>query len=884
MKIAPRNYNKAAIQKHITAFCAWFNEASAEKGLGIQLDGSEVNKSIDAKRGREIEELNDAMQYHMVHKEQVLTAVEVIHNTIENPGMSGLVIGALQSGKTGTAFTSLFAAPIHYLKSKISYVPMFLTTNQNSHLQQTQDAMRAFFRLYGDISIISDGRKNSLIDYYGEYDVDLAEASDIEEITLEDYSYALVRDMYPGKGKDVVSALVEGMTVKRQNKDINTKIRSLCDKAKKNGHGVMLIVDEPQFGASDRFSRDGKNVKCLLSKIIDEIDDDFFSPYTPNFMVGLSATPFDSARIDSLFKVRQRLNENYIGPNFFDGQAIDPSISNKAPNVYSFSDIGHLLEQKDFTELSYLLGNRENPINSKYQSIKVAKDGNKSFRSMSENLQHGAELVRTLLDALVDEKEEAYPDDHIGALLRLSNNRYQTDVILDEMGLNSSDSPYNVIRFYDNSEDIKELVWRHTKDDPRPYIVVAVGKGRMGDAFPTGCCISMDLTHKSSDANAFLQGVFGRMCGYGKKEPVVIVSDLNKELWQEYSTTLGQMASFKSSRHAVERVVEKGKNKKVSYFMISNEMIDNEPADSPLHMLRFETVRYLESQKLSQPTSNQHVPKRYGDDLYLNLPEIMEKYNIIEYVRENAHRLAPELIGDIEIVPFNEQVEHISHKKDDNGIRHRSMLGYDLSDDKTQCRVNVSKADERAVGRSRSQNYAVPHQSIGKERGSITPVITVVKENEAGEKVESDQFGKFVFESIHFLLKRQVKHYNPGVTELSPVLGHAFTDAMSDQEKASQFGTYLHAAMLGGRKELSLLEALGTDQMQRSLGNLFDRNTHTYNVYDDVIVFENIETGAIENNVGPAIIRLNDFKNVIGETIKAEPEFEEEVLVRSYSM
>ncbi|MCV9964816.1 hypothetical protein OIU34_23265 [Pararhizobium sp. BT-229] len=636
----------AELRNHVLQFSDWFNEAAAKQRLGITLDPTAVVRHIENTLPDHVTKLYGQMTEHMVHKEQVQTAIDAIARTIAEPGKSGIVLGALQSGKTGTAFMTLFAAPVHYLKSRVTFVPLFMTTNQNSHLMQTQKAMRGFFDLYGGINIVSDGKTHSLIDYYQQSGADLVETQEGEtEITLRGYHTRLGEEMYPGS--DPVEALVKGMTVKRVPGGISKKVRSYCERARDRGHGVMLIVDEPQYGASNQIKKNGDEVECLLSRLFAEVDEDFFSPDTPNFMIGLSATPFDTAYLSNLWRVNQRLNRSYVGPNVFGGMRIDDSVITKAPKVASFKEVARVKGLDWFGEISYLIGAAKKPERSSFKATTVGEDGERREMKFFERKQKGADLVRALFDSHLL-KRQANSGEPVGALLRIANNKRLTEEIVEAMAIAGPDSPYNVIRFYGANGDIKQLIWEATRNDKRPYIVVTVGKGRMGDAFPASTVMATDLTNSPTDANAFLQGVYGRMCGYGKRDPVVFVSDKSKELHAQYMENLGATPEFDLSKHVKTTVLSKGRNHRESYFMITDEMIDSDHENSPLRSFRADIIAYLEQQELSKETLNQNVPKR--ENQFMNLPELMARHGLINYVAENSRRLDPELQDPARIV------------------------------------------------------------------------------------------------------------------------------------------------------------------------------------------------------------------------------------------
>lgn len=862
------------LQEHIAQFSQWFNEAATNAGMGITLDPANVLKNLETAGGLRLRQLYGAVSEHRVHKEQVQTAVAAISETMRNPGSSGIVLGALQSGKTGTAFMTLFAAPVHYLKSKVSFVPLFMTTNQNSHLMQTQKAMRSFFDLYGDISIVSNGVTHSLLDYYAQSGTELAEADDESSITLHDYTARMVDEIYPGT--DIIDSIIQGMTVKRVPGEISRKVRQHCRRAKELGHGVMLIVDEPQFGASNQIKRDGTEVQCLLSRAFAEIDEDFFSPDTPNFMVGLSATPFDTASLDNLWLVRQKLHPSYVGPNYFGGERIDPTVETKMPQVKSFNEIARQRGMDWFSEMPFLIGAARKPTKESFKALKTDADGVKKEMNALERRLKGAELLKNLLDGTLKDKQKGF-DHPVGALLRIANNRNLTEDVLDAMGVDAPDFPYNVIRFYNSNGDIKPLIWKATQNDKRPYLVVTVGKGRMGDAFPASTIMGVDLAHSSTDLNALLQGVFGRMCGYGKRKPLVVVSPQAKDMLVQYEDNLGATEDFKFSKHVKTATLEKGRNQQESFFRITDEMIDEDVEDSPLRAFRADVISYLEQQRFAQETTSSMVPRR--DSQYSNLPELMAKHGIVEYVRANSMRLDRELRDPACIVPVGKTSRY---KRRDGTM---ADIAYTLND-AGECMTLVTKVDysdpdaahktSRSLGRALSEGLtakgkrgreALPRGGRGRRDDGILPVITVKKVDADGIPVSGKERGRFVFDGFIFHLEDKVRRYRAAQNLTGLVEGHAFASAMTDQEKAEQLSLYVGEHM-SGKRQRSFEAALGMADVQRVLSRMYDIETHTYDIDGQVIRFFRLddETETPDNPLGPAEIDMSDFRNVIATT------------------
>lgn len=876
-RVGRRPENRQAVVRtiisHLEDFQRWFNEASAEKGLGIWIDPSESIDGINALSWPKLVELSKSLGHHRVHREQVVTAVEVMNSSINSPGQSGLVVGALQSGKTGTALCSLFMAPAHYLKTGLTYAPLFVTTNQNSHMEQTRQAMRSFFNLYGDLVVGSSEQSDqskSLLEYYSDTGFDLSRKWGFTEITLHEYATNIVDDLYPGE--DLVSSLVDNFTAKRvQGREIEVKIRNHCERAKKHGHGVMMIVDEPQFGASDpaRNNSNGSG-KCLLTQILEVADDDFFDRESPNFLVGLSATPFDSYEIESLFKVRQKIGEGYVGPNAFAGERIDPTVQEKMPKTFSFSDIAGAMEIAPFSEISWLLGLRKSPLNKNINPTVTDENGAQRELTISERRSYGAKILRRLVNVFVLQNSKKRGK-KIGGLLRLAGSNEATERILDDMRVEGSDSPYNVIRFFGDhasrGSDVKRAIKEATKNDPRPYLVVVVGKGRMGDAFPPEVEIGIDLSQSPADMNAVLQGVFGRMCGYGKSNALVVMSDTAKKMVNEYSNSLGATENFSKSRHAVTNVIKKGRRAAQTYIHISEEAIASSPENSPLKRFQALIDDYL-AQNLPGETKSVSVPSR--KDVYFELAEAMEKTGLVEYVAANYKDIDPNMKESPRIVKPGGSSSYV---KRDGSVR-KLEYSFDPNNEE-RCKLLVSRVDapeylDKSQNRKRKirslvQEYTGSggrHTNRGRGVGGIAPVIEVKKVDSAGRRVRPHEPGRFVFSGLNFHLEKPVAWHLPADIVTMPSDRHAMRGAMSDAEVARQLQTFV-SKKLSGRFPPTLEQVLASEPCFDILSRLYNRATHTYFVTDDGVRFVDLMTEEVDNPVGPATLDFTDDRDPI---------------------
>ena len=155
--------------------------------------------------------------------------------------------------------------------------------------------------------------------------------------SLDTYREAILQgnkhfhDIYkPATLDDLIHKRVRGQAISR--------LAQSCQKMVKAGFTPLMIVDEPQFGASDRIIQPGGNrtvVDCLLSQIEKEIRATIGADADRVKAIGLSATPFELHSLQRVWTVFQRLGSSYRGFNDFGGKPIDPSVRIQPPDSLS---------------------------------------------------------------------------------------------------------------------------------------------------------------------------------------------------------------------------------------------------------------------------------------------------------------------------------------------------------------------------------------------------------------------------------------------------------------------------------------------------------------------------------------------------------------------
>src|SRR5690606_18180393 len=100
---------------HLKRIARVFTDHARELGLGVRLDADGAIATIRsniARVGRFCDRDDDT---GVLHDAQLMTALDCVGELLTAPQKNGLVLGAMQSGKTTTSLALQFAGPIIYL-------------------------------------------------------------------------------------------------------------------------------------------------------------------------------------------------------------------------------------------------------------------------------------------------------------------------------------------------------------------------------------------------------------------------------------------------------------------------------------------------------------------------------------------------------------------------------------------------------------------------------------------------------------------------------------------------------------------------------------------------------------------------------------------------
>lgn len=540
-----------------------------------------------------------------LHLNQIKTLVASLIESSLELTKPGVVLGPMQSGKTGTALAhALFLAPLMYALTRVKFYPMFLSTHLDQHATQTRNEFNAVLMLYGNLLLeVKDGIDTDITpgEYYNMVDAFEASYRDSKFIIDSEMNEEFAAEPTPLQYREEVLRDELGNPFENINLVYNRRsgpsvalLREKMAAATKRGFSLLLLVDEPQFGASgdlratDKTDRNGrtKYAGTVIRQIMADINEELLQADGKHMAILFSATPFDSFNMANVWKVRSYLSPNYVGYNCWLGEKIDPTVWFRTPKLRSFDEIAEETSMPDIAELKSLL----------------VKPGGKSKKPSQVDFTRGGPAVLALLNFLTEERAEVAneirderPDlnDRLDAMLqgiaggciRFVNDNPQTDAIIDATKLEDF---YQVFRYYGGNYEDEQgnalpadivLDTKYDPSNPKPPLFVVTNGARMGDNIPRIVEFYIDLSESSSDLNALLQGLNGRACGESKFLSQVVLSEKPIGRLRDYIHTMGVPVG-KASPHAESAYGSAHKMKPTKIAKIN--IVDPDQASDPL--------------------------------------------------------------------------------------------------------------------------------------------------------------------------------------------------------------------------------------------------------------------------------------------------------------
>jgi hypothetical protein len=519
-----------------------FNEQAQQLGLGVRLAADGAIEAV--KRGMGIARVMRFCDREddsgVLHGAQLMTALDCIGELLTAPQQNGLVLGAMQSGKTTTSLALQFAGPIVYLLTDRRLYPIYLITSHTSQEDQTKIEIARFLDFYGELSVqIDDEHRCTLIEY-----VRYAKRVTVDPVfavspTINTYREHVLKQALPDT---LMGPRLEDFIQRRAPGESIRRVADLCRRANSKGFAPLLIIDEPQFGASDRFVKVDNAIErrpCVLLQIFDRIDEALGEDAKDRVFIGLSATPYELHDIDAVWKVKQYLTSAYTGYNYFGGKVIDAAAEVRAPRTISFALFGKEIGLPFLEKVS---------LNAYDADAESFERFARQIGYGGSHSQYRIEVERTLRAAIVH-MASSVSDRAGGICIRLFNNNIRSHRLIERLNLPADQ--IEVIEYFGSDHrghSVKRAVRQRTRHD-LPFLIAVTNRARMGDAFPREVEWFLEFSKKAANLNALLQGLLGRACGYGKRSTVVM-SDENAQLVEDYKREQGGYI-YKTSPHSL---------------------------------------------------------------------------------------------------------------------------------------------------------------------------------------------------------------------------------------------------------------------------------------------------------------------------------------------
>ncbi|HLL00298.1 MAG TPA: hypothetical protein VK539_06900 [Myxococcaceae bacterium] len=701
-------------KNHLLETAKVFNDWAKRKGVPVRMDPRSAIKAVTAGIGlaRIAPHWSQAQvdDTGIVHESQLKTAIDCLVELLRDQKRCGHVLGAMQSGKTTTSLALQWAGPVVYLLTGTRVYPFYIISSQTNHEDQTRVELERFLTYYGNVEIFATSKS-------GEPTSSL-NAVFARSPSLLNYREEVLRDV----GDDVFDVpQLEDLVHRRVGGEQSVgRIVDLCQRASNRGYRSLMIIDEPQFGASDRIvTGDAGPIRqpCVLVQIFDRIERALGSKRLDHWFVGLSATPFELNDLDRVWEVRQYLTEKYSGFNFFNGRPIAENV-----NIVPPATMG-LTEFADEFDVSF----------ADKISMAAYDGGAKSFERHAKKISFEDDQATYQIEVEKALREAVYKilDDYgdmeepVGLCVRAFNDNTRTERFIERLALDSE--LIEVIRYYgpdSTGVSVKRRIAMRKRSD-LPYIVFVTNRARMADAFPVQVRFFMDFAQKASDLNALLQGLLGRACGYGKKSTVVL-SDTNALIVKAYIDTTGGYV-HKTSRHSVA-VGGFRRGAPTGMLKLRVEM-DDPVVRSFFAEIDKQVVRpniRLGSTKLSGIRNRTVSEQGYRTGPILNIAESLRLFDHIEQA-DVRKKIFPQIPTGFKVARAGDEVTHVQ----DSAVK----LKYSL-DRHGNCRFTF-----RWLERESAAKGGAPGRSKGKKDTGqhMEPTVYVEKFDPKTNKIIDDR-------------------------------------------------------------------------------------------------------------------------------------------------
>lgn len=761
---------------HLNTIARVFDDHARELGLGVRLDIEGAVAAVRRGTGvtrvmRFCERVDDS---GVLHDSQMMTALDCVGELLTSPRNNGLVLGAMQSGKTTTSLALQFAGPIVYLLTGRCLYPIYLITSQTSQEDQTKIEITRFLDFYGELAVVVDEEHRcSLIDYVRQFSVDpvFAFAPTINMYREHVLKHALPDTMMGPRLDDFIQRRVPGESIRR--------VADLCRRANTRGFAPLLIIDEPQYGASDRFVKVDDQIErrpCVMLQIFQKIDEALGEDAPDRVFIGLSATPYELHDINSVWKIKQYLTSSYTGFNYFGGEVIDADADVSPPTTISFGDLGEEIGLPFFGSVD----------------LRAYDAQPRAFERFARRIGYGGtqneyrqEVERTLCDAIL-RLARTNPASPKGICIRLFNNNARSRRLIERLCIPNHE--VELIEYFGpehKGQSVKRAIRQRSRQD-LPFLIVVTSRARMGDAFPDEVEWFLEFSKKAANLNALLQGLLGRACGYNKRSTVVM-SDENAQLVEDYKRERGGYIYPTSPHSLIVGPFRRGAP--TSLIRVRRDM------DDPLIAEFFRRIDLeVVEPSVFQDKATLQARRARGSEPFRTGPllRIAEELGLFDHLeRRDVRERLFETYPEFRIARAHDEVIH-SRFSD-------RRLGYTLDDD-GNCRFTFREWTEGSSnhGGVRSRGYGGRDASDRERAGdTLEPQVNMRKfDPVTGRPIDDKRIngqlvdrqdrraGHWRAEMITLPLVHAVREIQAGESTY-PVRHSPFSDDMSPEERAA---------------------------------------------------------------------------------------------------
>ncbi len=532
--------DKKAFREHVKELNRVFQrecKKHLQKGkrpISIRLDGKTNNPTI-----WRFEQVGPKNFKSRIWANQIETVIQVIKECIANPGKSGVIIGSCQLGKTMTAILCQLVALVLFVVHGKLYRFVILVPANNSLERQTIEDYQNFLSLY-DLSV----NGISLTDY----NCRLRPAS----LQIETHDIPIVARKLGKNG------------VIRADKE--------AELYRQEGITTIYLIDEYHWG---------ENKNGLMDKIL-KFANDLQADNHGDFVIAVSATPYQVGDLEAYWKVFSRTYQGYVGYAFYNGELLDPRYDLRVPDHIGF-DSDRIFLELGVADFGLVC---RNCYLAEDKYMKRIKNGKKKNPNRDD-----VEFSKTWDGVPHDQYKLFFEDklaEFINACLVVHN-----PVGKPGMAVRLFRAKQDVTNFIQKIQDrlhpsIKALAWQGDAvsqsvdsfiqenggiSDGQKVLILVSGSGRMGNRFGNYFGYFAEFSAESTLV-ALLQGLVGRSCGDKDVSMVFMSSKMASDL-TDFVASLGKFHTWKGQIHpGVMKHFPDGHSKQLSSVELTTDLLD----------------------------------------------------------------------------------------------------------------------------------------------------------------------------------------------------------------------------------------------------------------------------------------------------------------------